>query len=311
MRAHRYCSKIFPLLLVSVPLMAAAQFLAQASAQPTAQTAAQTAERAGDPNVTGHGEYVRAEFPGRIAFGWAAPGVAAVISVPLPADVIPEEVTGVSLAEGVRLLGFSTEHDSRLLALYLSPAEGEVDVSFEEVGIELELGDVLRHRVGTVRIVLADAEPGPLAFERSLAAPGPGLYLAVALRNTSQAELLVGAVEYLPSELSQGPLLFSTGSDSAELLDALERAFRPAGRREGVPSNAAASGGVEGFDWSLAPDARLLVPPGETLILAWTADSLPDAAPITFLLQPVIEYSPVASDAPTYRLGLPVPLRAP
>lgn len=264
-----------------------------------ARTAAQTA-------------VLRTEFPARVTFGWAAPGVAAVIAVPLPADVIPEEVTGISVADGARVLGFSTEHGSRLLAVYLSPAEGEVDVSFDELGIELELGAVVRHRIGSARIVLADARPGPLAFERSLAAPAAGLYLAVALRNGSRTELLVGAVEYLPSELPQGRLLFSTGSDSGELLAALERAFDPAGRRGGSVEGAAIATPVEGFGWFMASGAPIPVPVGESLVLAWTADSLPAGSPgSAYVLQPVIEYSPVAADAPTYRLGLPAPLRAP
>jgi hypothetical protein len=305
MRARTFHGRFFSLALLASLIMAS---LGVARAQ--AEAAAKTVPAKTVPAKSGQSDSLSVGN-GPVTFAWAAAGVPALVTVSLPVGVVPEEIDRVRPPEGAQVLGFAVESDSRTLVLQLAPADGAA--SFAEVGIELQLGVEVAHQVGPVRIVAADTAPGPLRFERSLAAPAAGLYLAVALRNTADTELLLTAIEYLPVEVRPADsgdrrLLFAVG-DPAALLAALEQNLTPAERRAG-----AGAGGVpvSGFRWlaPAEPDVRLA--PGEAAVLAWTGTSLPpDAEWRAYHLQPVIGYGPVASGTPARRLGLPVVLRAP
>jgi hypothetical protein len=300
MRARTFHCRFFSLALLASLIMSSLG-VARAQAEAAART---VPAKAGQMDADSAGN-------GTAAFAWAATGIPALVTVSLPPGVVPEEVAGVRPPEGTHLLGFAVESASRSLVLHLAPRDGAA--SFAALAIELELGGEVAHQVGPVRIVAADAVPGPLRFERSLAAAAAGLYLAVAVRNTSGTDLLLTTIEYLPveprsAESNDRRLLFAAGEPDA-LLAALEENLTPAERR-----SVGGAGGlpVPGFRWLAAAEPGVRLAPGEAAVLAWTGASIPpDADWRSYHLQPVIGYQPAVADTPAHRLGLPVVLRAP
>lgn len=246
----------------------------------------------------------------KVRFAWAFPGSPAVLDFPLPEGVPAGRLEGVTTPSGVRLLGFSVEGEPPHVALYLTLVDGTSEVTFDSVGLELAQVHAQQSLdVGQVRLVEADSAPGPLRFVRSLVAPGAGLYLAVTLQNDGNEALRLTAVEYLLPGATAGRLLFAAGSNSQELLTALERSQLARGRtgadrperEEAVP---------EGFSSFLPEEADIVLEPGNAAVLVWTEQAFAaDQREIAYELQPVIVYTSSSAPGQLRRLGLPTLLR--
>lgn len=243
-----------------------------------------------------------------VRFAWSTAETPAAVTLPLPVGVEPGEIDRVGLAVEASLVGFEVDRLAGELVLHLLPTTHR-PVSVSAVDFRLKSGRDKRYEFGIATLLRADAEPGPLTFERSLSAPAGGLFQAVALRNSSERDLLITGASYLPASFPEGELLVASRGDPVALLARLQEAMTPALRRE-----AQSSGGnypiVEGFAWRAAADLEVRLAPREAAVFVWTDRALPiDGA--SFELQPVVEYRLAAESAGGggRTLGLPVVVR--